>query len=142
MNIEIIAEKFNEKLEQEKERLAEKSGYGHLPDAPETIVYNVPNSTLYKDPNGTTCIGYWERYAGKLKWDLSYYCPSCGKSMSKKNLTLNGAHVYKPEDQNQWYFVPLCSKCNYPDNTGSMTVDTKLVPVPSECYELKKNSKK
>lgn len=127
-----------DQLIEEKEKNANLAGYGYLPESPKEIVLNVPNSTDYKEPNNNTCIGYWEEISGcEIKENLTYYCPACGKPMSKKNSNLDGAHVYKPLDAKRWYFVPLCSKCNNPENTKEMEVDTILVPVPSECYEKK-----
>lgn len=125
-------------LIEEKEKNANLAGYGHLPKAPKEKVVNVPNSSDYKEPNNNTCIGYWEDISGcELRDNLTYYCPSCQKPMSKKDSTLDGAHVYKSSNNKEWYFVPLCSKCNNPENTDVMEVDTVLVPVPSECYEKK-----
>ena len=53
--------------------------------------------------------------------------------------TLDGAHVFKPGVSDKWYFVPLCSSCNSSENDKEMEVDTFLVPVPPECYELKED---
>ena len=133
-----LSESLTEQLIEEKDKNANLAGYGHLPKAPKEKVGNVPNSSDYKEPNNNTCIGYWEDISGcELKDNLTYYCPSCHKPMSKKDSTLDGAHVYKPSNAKKWYFVPLCSKCNNPENTKEMEVDIILVPVPSECYEKK-----
>ncbi len=131
-------EKLIEQLEKEKNENAELAGYGLLPGATAEKVYNVPNSNLYKDPNGKSCIEYWEDKTGcEIKEDLNYYCPACGKAMSKKDNTLHGAHVYKQGNHKLWYFVPLCSTCNNPANSNAMQIDVVLVPVPNECYEEK-----
>jgi len=41
-----------------------------------------------------------------------------------------GAHVQKDGLlDNNWYIVPLCKKCNHPDNTSVMNIDdVELVP--------------
>lgn len=133
-----LSESLTEQLIEEKDKNANLAGYGHLPKAPKEKVVNVPNSSDYKEPNNNTYIGYWEDISGcELKDNLTYYCPSCHKPMSKKDSTLDGAHVYKPSNAKKWYFVPLCSKCNNPENTKEMEVDIILVPVPSECNEKK-----
>ena len=125
-------------LEKKRQELAKKAGYGLLPSASKTTVKNVPNSSEYKEPNGNSCIGYWEEKASfDIKKDTIYYCPACNKAMSKKDSTLDGAHVYKLDNPYEWYFVPLCSTCNNSNNTKPFDVDTKLVPVPEECYEKK-----
>lgn len=118
--------------------VAELAGYGHLPSASMQVFLNVPESSKYKEPNNNSCIGYWEEKTGcKLKDNINYYCPACGEAMSKKNSTLHGAHVYKKGNPNAWFFVPLCGKCNNSGNKDEMSVNTTLVPVPAECYELK-----
>ena len=110
----------------------------HLPQATKTKVKNVPESSKYKKPNGDSCIGYWEKQTKcEIKEDFIYYCPACGSKMSKKDSTIDGAHVFKPGIPKKWYFVPLCSACNSSENDKEMEVDTFLVPVPPECYELK-----
>ena len=127
-----------EQLAKEKDRNAELAGYGLLPRAKKETVKNVPESSLYKEPNGNTCIGYWEEKAAfAIKEDLPYHCPACGAKMIKKDSTLDGAHVYIPSDPKQWYFIPLCSKCNNSENNKDMVVGTTLIPVPDECYEKK-----
>lgn len=127
-----------QKLVEKKARNTNLAGYALLSNGPKMKVCNVPDSSLYKEPNDNTCIGYWEDKLGcEIIYNLTFYCPSCGQAMSKKDSTLDGAHVYKPSDANKWYFVPLCCKCNNPDNPDEMEVDTVLVPVPSECYEKK-----
>ena len=129
---------LEEKLREQSGLLTKLAGYGLLPHATKTSVVNVPESSKYKSPNGNTCIGYWEvETRCKIDENLTYYCPSCGGKMSKRDSTLDGAHVYKPSSPQQWYFVPLCSTCNNPENNKQMTVDTLLVPVPPECYEEK-----
>ena len=129
---------LEEKLEEQTGRLTKLAGYGLLPQAPKTSVVNVPESSKYKTPNGNTCIGYWEEKTRCIiDAKLTYYCPSCGRKMSKQDSTLDGAHVYKPSSPHKWYFVPLCSTCNNPENNKPMTVETLLVPVPPECYEEK-----
>ena len=110
----------------------------HLPQAAKTKVKNVPDSSKYKKPNGDSCIGYWEKQAKcEIKEDSKYYCPACGAKMSKKDSTLDGAHVFKLGEPDKWYFVPLCCTCNNSENDKEMEVDTIMVPVPPECYELK-----
>ena len=127
---------LQEQLEEHKDRLTELSGYSLLPQAPKTTVLNVPDSSKYKEPSGTSCIGYWEEKTGfTIDDNATYYCPACGKEMSKKKDNLDGAHVYKPSNPDEWYFTPLCSSCNSPENKNSMQVTTPLVPVPDECYE-------
>lgn len=127
-----------EQLASEKERNAELAGYGLLPEAEEVMVKNVPDSSLYKDPDGNSCIGYWEEKTGfTIKENLPYHCPACGAKMSKKDSTLDGAHVYKTSNPGKWYFVPLCSKCNNPENTKEMKVRTTLIEIPEECCEKK-----
>ena len=129
---------FEENLANIIERNAELAGYALLPNATKQVVLNVPDSSLYKDPNNNTCIGYWAEKAGcEIREDLPYYCPVCGARMSMQDSTLDGAHVYKKGNSKVWYFVPLCSTCNNPSNTEEMTVKTVLVPVPKECYEKK-----
>lgn len=129
---------LEEQLAKGRDRNAELAGYGLLPDAAKQVVLNVPESSKYKDPNDNTCIGYWAEKAGyKIKVDLPYFRPACGAKMSMRDSTLDGAHVYKKGNSKAWYFVPLCSTCNNPNNTDEMTVDTVLVPVPKECYEKK-----
>lgn len=133
---------FDSETQQKINRTAELAGYGHLPQASQQVVLNVPDSSKYKEPNNNSCIGYWEEEAGcELKYNLNYYCPACGEAMSKKNSTLHGAHVYRNGNANDWFFVPLCSKCNNPENKEEMAVSTTLVPVPDECYELKEEYK-
>ena len=111
-----------------------------LPEAPKTKVKNVPESSKYKKPNGDSCIGYWEKQTKcEIKEDSTFYCPACGAKMSKKDSTLDGAHVFKPGVPDKWYFVPLCRSCNSPENDKEMEVDTIMVPVPPECYELKED---
>lgn len=133
-----LSEALMKQLEKEKDKNANLAGYGHLPEAQKETVYNVPDSSLYKEPNNNTCISYWEKITGyKIKDNLTYYCPACGGKMSKETSTLGGAHVYKKGKHNEWFFVPLCSTCNNPDNKQEMEVDTILVPVPLECYEKK-----
>jgi len=132
------SERLQKQLEEQKEDLVRAAGYALLPKAGKVKVINVPDSSLYKDPNGDTCIGYWEKQTGhEILHDSVYYCPACGKAMSKKNSTLDGAHVYKEGNPTEWFFIPLCSKCNNPKNQVPMDVDTTLVPVPQECYEKK-----
>lgn len=132
------AERLQKQLEEQKEYMARIAGYALLPKAEKVKVINVPDSSLYKDPNGDSCIGYWEKQTGhEIKNDSVYYCPACGKPMSKKSSTLDGAHVYKEGNPKEWFFTPLCSKCNNPENQEPMNVDTTLVPVPQECYEKK-----
>ena len=132
------AEKLQKQLEEQKDSLVRISGYELLPKAEKVRVINVPDSSLYKEPNGDSCIGYWEKQTGhEIKNDSIYYCPACGKPMNKKDSTLDGAHVYKEGNPDEWFFTPLCSKCNNPKNQVPMDVDTTLVPVPQECYEKK-----
>lgn len=79
-----------EQLASEKERNAELAGYGLLPEAEEVMVKNVPDSSLYKDPDGNSCIGYWEEKTGfTIKENLPYHCPAYGAKMSKKDSTLD-----------------------------------------------------
>lgn len=131
-------EKLQKKLEEEKDRLTEMMGFRLLPYASKTTVMNVLNSSEYKEPNGDSCIGYWEKVTGfKIDDSATYHCPACGKAMSKKEDNLVGAHVYKPSNPDEWFFTPLCSSCNTPNNTNVMEVTTPLVPVPAECYEKK-----
>ena len=138
MKIENLSDYLIKQIENEKIRLIEIASYNPSSKKSRTIVKNVPNSSEYKEPNGSSCIGYWEKATGiELKDDIIYSCPACGNSMSKKDSNLDGAHVYKPSDERKWFFVPLCSACNNPDNTDEMEVNVKLVPVPSECYEKK-----
>lgn len=133
-----LSETLMEKLQKDKDRNAELAGYGILPVSSEEIVFNVPDSSLYKEPNNNTCIGYWEEQTGfELSDELPYFCPACNGKMSKKESNLDGAHVYKKGNPKQWFFMPLCSTCNKPQNTGEMKVRTTLVPVPQECYEKK-----
>ena len=136
-----LSDYIKEKMEEKPKKkyfLKRKTGKVDLPKGTKTKVFNVPDSSKYKEPEGDTCIGYWEKATGfEIKEDTVYRCPACDQPMSKKDSTLDGAHVYKPSDANKWYFVPLCSKCNNPENTDEMEVDTVLVPVPSECYEKK-----
>lgn len=109
-----------------------------LLEAPKVKVKNVPESSLFKDPYGYSCIGYWEKETEcKIGENTVYCCPACGKAMSKKESTLDGAHVYMVGKEDEWNFVPLCSKCNNSENTEPMEVNAKLVPVPPECYEKK-----
>lgn len=133
-----IEEKLQKHLEEEKDRLTEMMGYSLLPDVSKTTVMNVPNSSEYKEPNGDSCIGYWEKITGfKIDESATYHCPACGKEMSKKEDNIDGAHVYKPSNPDEWFFTPLCSSCNNPNNTNAIEVTTPLVPVPAECYEKK-----
>lgn len=125
-------------LEENKERNAKLAGYSLLPEGPATQVMNVPESSKYKEPNNNSCIGYWEEVISfEIKEDDVFYCPCCGKRMSKSTHNLDGAHVYKPNNPDEWYFTPLCSECNNPENEEVMTISTPLVPVPPECYEEK-----
>lgn len=122
-------------LEDNKDRIVKIAGYSLLPNSSEVQVKNVLDSSKYKEPNGNSCIGYWEKITGfEIKEDAVYYCPACGKQMSKRKDNLDGAHVYKPSNPDKWYFTPLCSECNNSENEKLMTVTTPLVPVPPECY--------
>ena len=132
------AGRLQKQLEEQKDGLVRMAGYELLPKAEKVRVINVPDSSLYKEPNGDCCIGYWEKQTGyEIKNDSLYYCPACGKPMNKKDSTLDGAHVYKEGNPKEWFFTPLCSKCNNPENQVPMDVDTILVPIPQECYEKK-----
>lgn len=132
------AARLQKQIDEEKERLTELMGYSLLPEDSKTTVMNVPESSKYKEPNGDTCIGYWEKETGfEIDENATYYCPACGGEMSKKKDNLDGAHVYKPSNPDEWFFTPLCSSCNSSENRELMQVKTPLVPVPPECYELK-----
>ena len=134
------AERLQKQLENEKERLVEMMGYSLFPEAQKTTVMNVPDSSKYKEPNGYSCIGYWEKETGfEIEDDAKYHCPACGAEMSKEKGNLAGAHVYKPSNPDEWFFTPLCGSCNSCENKNSMQVTTPLVPVPPECYELKED---
>ena len=123
---------FQEFLEENIERNAK------LPEGPTIQVKNVPESSKYKEPHNNSCIGYWEEVTGfEIEKDAEYLCPCCGKKMSKAKHNLDGAHVFNPSNPDKWYFTPLCSECNNPENEELMTVSTPLVPVPPECYEEK-----
>lgn len=133
-----LSEKLQEQLEEEKDRNVKLAGYSLLPEGSKTQVKNVPESSKYKEPSGKSCIEYWEEAVGfEIEDDAVFYCPACGKKMSKAKHNLDGAHVYKPSNPDEWYFTPLCSECNNPENEEIMTVSTPLVPVPPECYEEK-----
>lgn len=135
---ELEAAKLQKQLEEEMDRNAHLAGYCLFPKGSKAVVKNVPNSSDYKTPNGDTCLEYWEKAVNfKIEENAYFHCPSCGEKISKKDSTLDGAHVYKIDNPTQWYFVPLCSACNNPTNTTVMTIDTVLVPVPDECYEKK-----
>lgn len=137
-----LSERLQGQLEDEKEHLTKMMGYSLLPKAPKTTVMNVPESSKYKEPYGDSCIGYWEKVTGfEIDENSTYHCPACGEEMSKKNDNLDGAHVYKPSNPEEWFFTPLCSSCNTPENKNTMQVTTPLVPVPKECYELKEENK-
>ncbi len=132
------AKQLQKQLEDEKGSLTEMMGYSLLPEASKTTVMNVPESSKYKTPNGYSCIEYWEKQIGfKIKEEEIYHCPACGKEMSKSKENLEGAHVYKPSNPDDWFFTPLCNSCNKPGNKRTMQVKTPLVPVPPECYEEK-----
>lgn len=132
------AERFQKKLVDKKERLVEMMGYSMLPHDNKNTVMNVPESFKYKKPNGDSCIGYWEKNIGfEIDDSAIYHCPACGREMSKSKDNLDGAHVYKISNPDEWFFTPLCSSCNNPENRNAMQVTTPLVPVPPECYELK-----
>lgn len=119
-------------------RITRLMGYSLLPKGPEARVFNVPESDKYKTPNGDSCIGYWERNIGfQIEKNTIYHCPACSRKMSKGDSTLDGAHVYKQENPLEWYFVPLCTTCNKPENRNLMKIRIPLVPVPQECYEKK-----
>jgi len=133
-----MSERLLTQLENEKERNVKLAGFCLLPEVSEETVKNVPDSSKYKDPCNNSCIGYWEEKAKyEIKDDAVYHCPACGSEMSKKISNLDGAHVYIIGNPDKWFFVPLCSKCNNPNNRKTMKVNTVLVPVPDECYEEK-----
>ena len=111
-----LPEKLQEQLENEKDRNVKLAGYSLLPKGPTTQVKNVPESSKYKEPSGKSCIEYWEEAIGfEIEDDAVFYCPACGKKMSKAKHNLDGAHVYKPSNPDEWYFTPLCSECNNPE---------------------------
>ena len=58
------AERLQKQLEAQKEDLVRVAGYALLPKAEKVKVVNVPDSSLYKEPNGDSCIGYWEKQTG------------------------------------------------------------------------------
>lgn len=129
---------LQEFLEENRERNAKLAGYSLLPEGPTIQVKNVPESSKYKEPHNNSCIGYWEEVTGfEIMDDDVFYCPACSKKMSKSTQNLDGAHVFKPSNPDEWYFTPLCSECNNSENEEMMTVSTPLVPVPPACYEEK-----
>lgn len=76
-------------------------------------------------------IDYW-------KDKCEYPCPSfCANSECLNNVEV-GAHVIKEgcENDRKWYIVPLCKKCNNPNNETYFEVDEDyLVPVSEKNIE-------
>ncbi len=119
-------------------KLSEIYGINELPKGSRVTIKNLPNSLNYKFPEGYTCfLKYWEDKSGTKIGNDKCYCPNCGKEMSRKNDNIVGAHVYKVDEPNKWYVVPLCKDCNSSNNTDEMRISTKLVELPRECYNLK-----
>lgn len=73
---------------------------------------------------------YWEAMKNRtLEPNKLYYCPACGKAVTREHL--DGCHVQKTGffDQN-WYIIPLCDSCNQRKDMFLVDQDL-LVPVPS-----------
>lgn len=120
------------------DKFAKLSGYVYLPKGNCVTIKNLQNSSEYKFPEGYTCfLKYWEDKSGTKIGNDKCYCPNCDKEMSRKNDNIVGAHVYKVDEPNKWYVVPLCKDCNSSNNTDEMRISTKLVELPRECYNLK-----
>jgi hypothetical protein len=95
-------------------------------------VVNGSNTAKIPFPEGyNSWISYWNDKKNKTaKW-----CRQCREKPSE----LDGAHVQyvKKNDEGKWqrvsglFLVPLCSKCNNPNNTTVFSVKKNdLIPAP------------
>jgi len=85
-------------------------------------VKNLGGSSKCKHPDGW--INVWLKYIGLREWDV---CLNCGEEGD-----VEGGHVHKIPDDGFCYIVPLCARCNNPENTESFDVgDNMLMPISS-----------
>ena len=95
-------------------------------------IHNVKGSSKVSEnapfPYGSW-LPYWESIKGALKANTPYYCPACGKAVTREHF--DGCHVQKCNLLDQkWYIIPLCDSCNQRKDMFSVDEDL-LVPVPS-----------
>lgn len=100
------------------------------------------NYVKVKNIHGTSKERYAESYPKEYNSWIDYWknkcdysCPSFCTNNECTNDVKVGAHVIKEKCENdrRWYIVPLCNKCNHPNNEDFFEVDEDyLVPVSEE----------
>jgi len=78
-----------------------------------TKVKNLNGTSDNDCPKCGTWLKHWEKLSGKTADE----CACCSQKATV------GAHVQKAEsDNNKWYIVPLCKKCNGKSSTEEFNV--------------------
>lgn len=85
-------------------------------------VFNVPDT---KDENPkhvgeNSWLDYWKSKSGRPQ---PKECSACKKVCND----LDGGHVHKKGNKEQWYIVPLCKECNNCTNFKEMQVQEDML---------------
>ena len=65
---------------------------------------------------------FWIKFSGKV-WPDECQISTCN------NPATDGAHVHIQGHKEEVFIIPMCTKCNNPNNKSSMKVDTNAVAV-------------
>ena len=84
------------------------------------VIRNI-NGTSDNKCKCLTWLDHWKKYSGR---GIPTYCPT-KECMEKSEV---GAHVQKEDiNDNSWYIIPLCKKCNAKKGQSLTVSDTPLV---------------
>ena len=87
----------------------------------ETVkIKNKKNTSGDEAPDGSSWKDYWKKEKN-IEWPKECCVKDCHKDAKV------GAHVYKIEDKNKTYIVPMCKDCNNASNDKEMKVDEKYL---------------
>lgn len=94
-------------------------------------------SSRPKSPFGSW-LNYWEFHYNNclsLKYKEIFTCPSCNQITKREDMC--GCHVIKKDNSNDnnWYIVPMCNKCNQKEGIFEIDNNTTFIPVPSNNKE-------